>query len=118
MADYISLVDITSKSIYDLGKATSAKHLLPYFAHIFHGQPVVIFGDETHGYLEDEYLSTRYGGEYEEVNVDYGKIDSNALDEVTMSYKEFSEIFEKIGGKVITNLEDYIRYKYTPNNQD
>lgn len=118
MADYISLVDVNNKRIYDLGKATSAKHLLPYFAHIFLGQPVVVFGDETHGYLEDKYLPTNYGGEYEEANVDYGKIDSNALDEVNMSHKEFSEIFEKIGGKVITNLEDYIRYKYTPDKQD
>ena len=28
--------------------------------------------------------------------------------------EEFQEIFEKIGGKVVTNLEDYIRYKYRP----
>ena len=25
---------------------------------------------------------------------------------------DFIDIFEKIGGKVITNLNDYIRYKY------
>ena len=31
-----------------------------------------------------------------------------------MSIKEFREIFDKIGGKVVTNLEDYIRYKYRP----
>ena len=28
--------------------------------------------------------------------------------------EEFQEIVEKIGGKVVTNLEEYMRYEYRP----
>ena len=37
----------------------------------------------------------------------------DVLSDIDMSRMEFREIFEKIGGKVITNLNDYIRYKYS-----
>lgn len=33
---------------------------------------------------------------------------------IEMSEKEFNEIFEKIGGKIVTNLGEYIQYKYIP----
>ena len=59
-------------------------------------------------------LVKEYGGEYEEYFIENENIDGNILDDVTMSIKEFREIFDKIGGKVVTNLEDYIRYKYRP----
>ncbi len=34
------------------------------------------------------------------------------LTDIEMSYAEFEEIYEKIGGKEISNLEEYIRHKY------
>ena len=36
--DYISLVDIENKKMYDLGKITEAKYYLPYFADKFNGE--------------------------------------------------------------------------------
>ena len=112
--DYISFVDIKNKKIYDIGKRSSAKYYLPFLAYKYQGKPVVIYGDETHGYLEDKYEVKEYGGEYEEYFIENENIDGNILDDITMSIEEFKEIFEKIGGKVVTNLEDYIRYKYRP----
>ena len=61
-----------------------------------------------------KYEVKEYGGEYEEYFIENENIDGNILDDITMSIEEFKEIFEKIGGKVVTNLEDYIRYKYRP----
>ena len=112
--DYISFVDIENKKIYDIRKRSSAKYYLPFLAYKYQGKPVVIYGDETHGYLEEKYAIKEYSGEYEECLIENENIDGNILDDITMSIKEFQEIFEKIGGKVVTNLEDYIRYKYRP----
>ena len=112
--DYISFVDIENKKIYDIGKRYSAKYYLPFLAYKYHGKPVVVYGDETHGYLEEKYDTKEYGGEYEECLLGNENIDSNILDDIEMSIAEFQEIFGKIGGKVTTNLEDYIRYKYRP----
>ena len=111
---YIKFVDIENKKIYDIGKRSSAKYYLPFLAYKYQGKPVVVYGDETHGYLEEKYDTKEYGGEYEEYSLGNENIDSNILDDIEMSIAEFQEIFEKIGGKVITNLEDYIRYKYIP----
>lgn len=110
--DYISFVDIENKRIYDLGKRCIAKYYLPFMAYKFQGKPVIIFGDETHGFLEEKYEIKKYGGIYEEYHMENEDFDGNILDDIEMSKKEFNEIFEKIGGKIITNLEDYIRYKY------
>ena len=112
--DYISFVDIKNKRIYDIGKRSSAKYYLPFLAYKYQGKPVVVYGDETHEYLEEKYEVKEYGGEYEEYLIGNENINSNILDDITMSIKEFQEIFDKIGGKVVTNLEDYIRYKYRP----
>ena len=46
--EYINLVDIENKRIYNLGKITEAKYYLPYFADKFSGKPTILFGDETH----------------------------------------------------------------------
>ena len=108
--DYINLVDVKNKKMYDLGKRSSAKFYLPYAAYIFNGKPIVIFGDETHSFLEDKYELKQYGGEYDECSLE--NYDADILTDIEMSYAEFEEIFEKIGGKEISNLEEYIRYKY------
>lgn len=112
--EYISFVDIENKKIYDIGKRSSAKYYLPFLAYKYKGKPVVVYGDETHEYLEEKYKINKYGGEFEECLIENENIDSNILDDITMSIAEFYEIFDKIGGKVVTNLEDYIRYKYRP----
>lgn len=83
-------------------------------AYKFQGKPVIFFGDEIHNYLEEKYEVKEYGGEYESHLIEDEDIDINILEDITMSELEFNEIFEKVGGKVITNLEDYIRYKYRP----
>ena len=114
MADYISFVDIENKRIYDLGKRSEAKHYLPFMAYKFQGKPIVFFGDETHCYLEDKYETEEYGGEYEDYSLGNEDWNTHLLTDIKMSKAEFNEIFEKIGGKVVTNLEDYIRYKYRP----
>ena len=117
--DYINFVDIESKKIYDLGKVNEAKLYLPFLVHKYAGKPVVIFGDETHCYLEDKYLLKAYGGEYEEHSIteeeDY---DIDDLFEQEMSDEEFANIFEKIGGKIIRNLEDFVDYKYLSSEQE
>ena len=105
---------VENKKIYDIGKRSSAKYYLPFLAYKYQGKPVVVYGDETHEYLEEKYEVKEYGGEYEEYLIGNENINSNILDDITMSIKEFQEIFDKIGGKVVTNLEDYIRYKYRP----
>ena len=110
--DYISLVDIENKRMYDLGKITEAKYYLHYFADKFYGKPIVIFGDEAHPQLEDKYELKKYGGEYEEYFVIDENYNDDVLSDIDICRLEFKEIFEKIGGKVITNLNDYIRYKY------
>ena len=112
--EYISFVDIENKKIYDIGKRSSAKYYLPFLAYKYKGKPVVVYGDETHEYLEEKYKINKYGGEFEECLIENENIDSNILEDITMSIAEFYEIFDKIGGKVVTNLEDYIRYKYRP----
>lgn len=53
-----------------------------------------------------------YGGEYEECFVGNENCNDDILCDINMCRLEFVDIFEKIGGKVITNLNDYIRYKY------
>lgn len=110
--DYISLVDIENKRMYDLGKITEAKYCLPYFADKFYGKPIVLFGDETHPQLEDKYVLKEYGGEYEDCSINDENYNDDVLSDIDMCRLEFKEIFEKIGGKIITNLNDYIRYKY------
>ena len=76
---------------------------------------------ELVGYEDDEARSqralargqfTEYGGEYEECFVENENCNDDILFDVNMCKLEFIDIFEKIGGKVITNLNDYIRYKY------
>lgn len=111
--DYISLVDIENKRMYDLGKITEAKYYLPYFADKFYGKPIVIFGDESHPQLEDKYELKKYGGEYEDCSISNEDCNDDILSDIDMCRLEFKEIFENIGGKVITNLNDYIRYKYS-----
>lgn len=110
--DYINFVDIESKKIYDLGKASEAKFYLPFLAHKYAGKPVVLYGDETHCYLEDKYLLKAYGGEYEEISFTGEDYDIDALFESEIGDEEFANIFEKIGGKIIRNLEDFVNPKY------
>lgn len=112
--DYISFVDVENKRIYHLGKRCDVKYYLPFMGYKFQGKPVIIFGDETHSFLEGKYVTKKYGGIYEEYKIENEDFDDSILDDVEMSKNEFNEVFEKIGGKMITNLEDYIRYKYKP----
>ena len=83
-------------------------------AYKFQGKPIILFGDETHCYLEDEYGTKEYGGEYEDYSLENEDWNNHLLSCIEMSKAEFNEIFETIGGKVVTSLEDYIRYKYRP----
>lgn len=112
MADYISLVDIENKTIYDLGKASEAKYYLPYLAFIYQDKPILIYGDETHGWCEDKY---EYEEEenYSKKGINSFNMNRDTLDNIIMSRAEFYEIFNQIGGKEITNLNYYIRFKYT-----
>lgn len=112
--DYINFVDIENKKIYDLGKYFMAKHYLPYFAYKYNNKPIIFYGDETHNYLEDRYNLKQYGGEYEEGLIEHEDYNDEILLNIEMPLCEFNEIFDKIAGKEITNLEDYIRYKYRP----
>lgn len=108
--DYISFVDISNKQKFDLGKRNSAKYYLPYLAYKSKDNQVLIFGDETHSFLEDQYAMG-----YEECPIEDENINNEILRGIEMSKAEFDEIFERIGGKQITGIEDYIRYKYRPN---
>lgn len=112
--DYLSFVDIENKKIYDIGKRSCAKYYLPFLAYKYKNKPIILFGDETHCYLDEKYKKKEYGGEYEEYLMENENIDCDILDNINMSIAEFEDIFDKIGGKVVTNLEDYIRYKYRP----
>lgn len=110
--DYISFVDIENKKMYFLGKPSHAKFYLPFLAYKFQGNPIVLFGDETHENLEEKYNTKNFGGEYEECLIQDEDIDTDILTDIEMSTAEFNDIFKKIGGKVVTNLENHIRYKY------
>ena len=110
--DYINFVDIESKKIYDLGKASEAKLYLPFLAHKYAGKPVVIFGDETHCYLEDKYLLKDYGGEYEPLSITGENINIDKLYEAEISDEEFKKVFLKMGGKIVSNLETFVDHEY------
>lgn len=112
--EYFSFVDIENKKVCYIGKIRLTKHYLPYLAYKFHGKPVVIFGDETYPSLEEKYELRGYGGEYDEFFIENEDYDYSILDNIEMSCAEFNEIYNKIGGRVINNIEDYIRYKYKP----
>lgn len=114
--NYYKLVDLKNKTIYDLGKASSAKTCLPFFANLYQGQDILIFGDESHSRLDDMYELIEYGGEYKEGDFENLKIDWSELNEIDMCYREFYNLFEEIGGKIISNLNDFIRFKYNENN--
>ena len=108
--DYINFVDINNKKIYDLGKRIEAKCYLPYLANKYADKPIVLFGDETHCYLENTYERREFGGEYEEcsmANENWKDFDISHPD-AEMSLDNFNEVFNKIGGKIISNLQDYV----------
>jgi hypothetical protein len=112
MADYINLVDIENNIVYDLGKTCEAKYYLPYLGYKFKNKPILIFGDETHGWLENKYKTIEFDGEYKQGNLQDFDMNNDILDNIEMSKEEFYEIFDKIGGEIITNLDDYIKCKY------
>lgn len=116
--NYYRLVDIQNKTLYDLGKASEAKFYLPFFADMYKNKEILLFGDETHGLLDDKYELKEYGGDYDEGSFENLSIDRNLLGDIEMSYNEFYYIFEKIGGEIITNLHSYIRFKYNSDSKD
>lgn len=113
MSNYFYLVDMQNDRYFYLGKSGTAKYYLPFLAYLFQGKPVIIFGDETQEELYDKYE------DLEEFDIEKNDVlpqcNHNLLSTLTMSKVEFDEIFEKIDGKEIINLEDYIRYRYRPN---
>ena len=109
--DYIRFVDLENKKVYDLGKRSEAKYYLPFLAHQFQGRPVVLYGDETHCYLEDKYETEEYR-EYKECLLSCKDFGINNLNNNEMSMADFNKIFEEIGGKVVDNLEYHVQRKH------
>lgn len=112
MSNYFRIANLDDKVIYDLGKESQAKYYLPFFAKLYDGHSVVIFGDESHESISDEFEIIKYGGEYREGSYEELYIDTTELDDIVMSTREFSQIIEKIGGIIINNINDYLRYHY------
>lgn len=109
MADYYYFVDIEKQQIQSLGKKSEAKRYLPFLAYKYQNKPVCIYGDETHCFIEEKYV---YDLKFNEVDTILNDIDITKLKDIEISVEEFYGIIEKIGGKEINNLNDYIRYKY------
>ena len=117
MSNYFYLVDMQNDRYFYLGKSGTAKYYLPFLAYLFQGKPIIIFGDETNEALYDKYCESEELS-LEEFDIEKNDVlpqcNHNLLSTLTMSKVEFDEIFEKIDGKEIINLEDYIRYRYRP----
>lgn len=116
MSEYYTFVDLQNNDVYDLGKRSEAKYYLPFLAYRFKNKPVLIFGDEACESLCDVYQTKECGGEYNECSVDDLGYKMGILDDIIMSNAEFDEIMGKIEGKEVPNLDEYIRYKYNPEN--
>lgn len=113
--NYYKIVDLNNKVLFNIGKVYEAKLYLPFFANLYNEKEVILFGDESHENLDDKYKLIEYGGEYKEGSIDDFHIDMEELDEICMSYREFYTIFEKIGGCLTSELNQYIRFKYKEN---
>lgn len=105
MSNYIRVADLSAKKVYLLGKARSAASNLPLLLMQLSTEPtkIVLYGDESHGFLEDKYE--------DEENFEQILFDSHAGDSVEWvnsnkwSSDEFNELFEEYGGDIATPFE-------------
>lgn len=103
MSNYIRVADISAKKVYSLGKAHSAASMLPLLLMQLEQTKLVLYGDESHGFLEDKY-------EVEEnfQNVTFDSYTDDQVEWVELnkwSFDEFDELFEEYGGIIVTPLE-------------
>lgn len=106
MSNYIRVADISAKKVYSMGKAHSAASTLPLLLKQLSSAKdtkLVLYGDESHGFLDDKYEDSE---EFEQIS-----FDSYADDQVEWvksnkwSFDEFDELFEEYGGNIVTPLE-------------
>lgn len=116
MSECFYLVDIRNKMVFELGSKESARFVLPYLAYKFQDQPIILFGSDHHDYLVDEYTKLIRTGEYNTGALRSNEADTTVLSDIEMNSSEFDAIVTKIGGKVTSHLEDYIRCKYKQKN--
>lgn len=98
MSNYYRLAVLSEQKVYNLGKSYGAKDTLPILlSTLDESQDVVLYGDESHAFLEDKY---EYNEGFELVS-DFAKR-KELLKNKGMNLQEFYELFEKHGGLVLS----------------
>ena len=100
MSNYYSVAIIEDKTVYWMGKYSSAKHILPLFLkNNCTNKTFCIYGDETHAWCEDKY---EYGEVYDLIEFDnYPAIETEWVEEHYLSREEFDNMINTIGGKEV-----------------
>lgn len=108
MSEYYRVSIPRKKITYYLGTSSAAQQTLPLLVNeVIEDEHFVLWGDETHAWLEDEY---NYAKQYEEV--DYSSYSSTLSELVKMtelSEEIFDELFEELGGETISK-ETFLKF--------
>lgn len=101
MAEYYKLAVLPDRNSYFLGTKHAAKGALMLLLNETDVEKdVVLYGDETHAFLEE-----RYEGDEEFNRVDFSDVSLDKvalLENIELSRAEFEQIFEDYGGKVVS----------------
>lgn len=91
------------KKLYYLGTLHSAKSTFPLLMEeVGSGVAFVLFGEDTHAFLDDQYKDN---DAFEEIEYDFISSDKDVLSEkVSYSREEFLKILWEYGGKEV----DYV----------
>lgn len=110
MAEYYRVAIPSQKKVYKLGTLHSAIKTFPLLLEDEGAfQEFVLYGDETHAFLEDKY-EDREG--YEKVQYDTIPSDmSEWVERKSYTTAEFKVVFEEFGGKKVmkVNKFDFIK---------
>jgi len=100
MSNYYSVAVIEEKTIYYMGKASSASFILPLFLkNNCTNKTFCIYGDESHAWCEDKY---EYNEGYDLIEFDnYPAIETEWVEEHCLSREQFDKLINEIGGKEV-----------------
>lgn len=102
MSNYYSLVKLKDKTVYSLGTKNSARQSLPLLLlELDDYCDVVLYGDETHAFLEDKY---EYNLSFEKIIFDSIPSDKiELIKRIELKLEEFDNIFEENSGEIINS---------------
>ena len=106
MAEYYRVVIPAEQKVYKLGTLHSAMKTFPLLLENEGAfQEFILYGDETHAFLQDRY---EYTEDIELVDYDTIPLEKEEwLEQKSYTASEFRVVFEEFGGKLVRKINKF-----------